>query len=328
MTQVLRTLCLTIVAALMLALPGWTHPAAAGITVDENQGEDILLATVNGEPVSLADLVRLMQQGGQAEVLKKAMKSVVVEKLYLQEGVKMGFRPEDISASEVGEKLQERVEMVEARLGPKAANTLQTLLMNPANRLRIEEDTRRQIVVGKVFEEKRQQAAQLVNPTAQDIDAFIKQFGNEVSALKLRGILVDTKPEAEVLLEEIKKGADFAELARTHSLDESNKDKGGDMGEQTTKDMGPIYNLFLKDLKDGGVSEPIKTEKGQYTLIKVEGRKLFKDDAERLIMAAKRAITAQKSLEAMEDWTQRLAEEADIQIKAAPLAFPMEDEHP
>ncbi len=59
------------------------------------------------------------------------------------------------------------------------------------------------------------------------VQAAVPERAEQVHA---RHILVDTRERAEALLGQIRAGADFAQLARTYSQDESTRDAGGDLG--------------------------------------------------------------------------------------------------
>lgn len=91
-------------------------------------------------------------------------------------------------------------------------------------------------------------------------------------ALRISGILLPTRVEAEELLEELAAGADFAQLARERSLHDSTREKGGDTGqylnsEGIRKDLRGIFSLAV-----GETSEPLPTlYKGatHYIVIKV-----------------------------------------------------------
>ncbi|WP_395342461.1 peptidylprolyl isomerase PpiC [Ningiella sp. W23] len=79
-------------------------------------------------------------------------------------------------------------------------------------------------------------------------------------------ILVKTEKEAKALLIQIKKGKNFGQLAKRHSLCPSGK-KGGDLGEFRRGQMVKAFDdvVFKKDLLT--VHGPVKTRFG-YHLIK------------------------------------------------------------
>ena len=70
---------------------------------------------------------------------------------------------------------------------------------------------------------------------------------------------------------EIAAGADFAEMARVHSTDESNKEQGGDLGSFSRGQMVPAFDSVAFSLPVGQVSEPVITQFGVH-LVKVDER--------------------------------------------------------
>lgn len=80
------------------------------------------------------------------------------------------------------------------------------------------------------------------------------------------------KKKIDELREQITAGEDFAKLAKQHSEDEANKEKGGDLGLFKKGAMVPAFEEVAFNLEIGKVSEPIKTPFG-FHLIKVTEKK-------------------------------------------------------
>ncbi len=76
--------------------------------------------------------------------------------------------------------------------------------------------------------------------------------------------------EARRLLEKLRKGADFAELARLHSGDESAA-RGGDLGYVHAGMLSAEAQAVVDGLAPGEVSEPVRLLRG-YALFRLEGR--------------------------------------------------------
>jgi peptidyl-prolyl cis-trans isomerase C len=84
-----------------------------------------------------------------------------------------------------------------------------------------------------------------------------------------RHILVPTEEEAKKVIVELKKGGDFAALAKQYSKDPGAA-QGGDLGWFKKDEMVPAFSQAAFTLKPGEVSDkPIKTEFGWH-VIKVE----------------------------------------------------------
>ena len=86
-----------------------------------------------------------------------------------------------------------------------------------------------------------------------------------------RHILVETEDEAKAVAEELKKGADFAELAKKKSKDPGASD-GGDLGFFTKDQMVPEFSNVAFALEPGKISDPVKSQFGWH-IIKVEDKR-------------------------------------------------------
>ena len=87
-----------------------------------------------------------------------------------------------------------------------------------------------------------------------------------------RHILLKTEEEAKAVIEELGKGGDFVELAKTKSTGPSGP-RGGDLGFFEKKTMVPEFAAAAFAMKPGEHSkEPVKTEFGWH-VIKVEARR-------------------------------------------------------
>ncbi|THD68319.1 MAG: peptidylprolyl isomerase [Bradyrhizobium sp.] len=97
-----------------------------------------------------------------------------------------------------------------------------------------------------------------------------KQISSE-QEVHARHILVDTEDEAKAVEDELKKGADFAELAKKKSKDPGASD-GGDLGFFTKDQMVPEFSAVAFALEPGKISDPVKSQFGWH-VIKVEEKR-------------------------------------------------------
>src|SRR5580693_5457553 len=86
-----------------------------------------------------------------------------------------------------------------------------------------------------------------------------------------RHILVETEDQAKAVEDELKKGADFAELAKKKSKDPGASD-GGDLGFFTKDQMVPEFSAVAFALEPGKISDPVKSQFGWH-IIKVEEKR-------------------------------------------------------
>lgn len=85
-----------------------------------------------------------------------------------------------------------------------------------------------------------------------------------------RHILVDTEEQCQQLKSEIEAGADFAEVAKTHSNCPSGA-QGGDLGEFSKGMMVREFDEVVFSAELNQVHGPVKTQFG-YHLIEITGR--------------------------------------------------------
>jgi peptidyl-prolyl cis-trans isomerase C len=109
-------------------------------------------------------------------------------------------------------------------------------------------------------------------------DEALQQVYNEqvkpmgaTEEVRARHILVPTEEEARSVVEQLKAGADFAELAKKLSKDPGASD-GGDLGYFTKDQMVPEFANVAFQMYPGQVSNPIKTQFGWH-VIKLEDRR-------------------------------------------------------
>jgi len=105
----------------------------------------------------------------------------------------------------------------------------------------------------------------------QVYDEAVKQMPAE-QEVHARHILVPTEDEAKAVAAELKKGADFAALAKEKSKDPGGAN-GGDLGYFTKDQMVPEFAEVAFKLDKGQVSDPVKTQFGWH-IIKVEDKRM------------------------------------------------------
>jgi peptidyl-prolyl cis-trans isomerase C len=98
-----------------------------------------------------------------------------------------------------------------------------------------------------------------------------KQIAGE-QEVHARHILVETEDEAKAIEADLKKGADFAELAKAKSKDPGGAADGGDLGFFTKDQMVPEFSAVAFSLEPGKISDPVKSQFGWH-IIKVEEKR-------------------------------------------------------
>lgn len=94
-------------------------------------------------------------------------------------------------------------------------------------------------------------------------------FESTVAKVSARHILVATQEEADAIVEKIKKGEAFEELAKTLSTDKASGELGGDLGFFMRGDMVDEFANVAFALPVGEVSAPVKSQFG-FHIIRVD----------------------------------------------------------
>jgi peptidyl-prolyl cis-trans isomerase C len=155
-------------------------------------------------------------------------------------------------------------------------------------------------------------------------DDAAKQITSE-QEVHARHILVATEDEAKAIEDELKKGADFAELAKKKSKDPGASD-GGDLGFFTKDQMVPEFSAVAFALEPGKISDPVKSQFGWH-IIKVEEKRNRKPpDFDQV----KGQIETYVTRKAQADYVAKLRETAKIErmdqpADAAPKPDPATD---
>ena len=136
-------------------------------------------------------------------------------------------------------------------------------------------------------------------------------------------ILVEDESLANDLLNQIKEGADFAELAKTNSVDTSSNEQGGDLGLFERDLMGVEFDEAAFSMNVGDVSEVVSTDYGYFHIIKLteiqtETAQSFEEVREQLVALHKKN-TKQKILFDLEEEFSNLAYEESLDMLADQL---------
>ncbi|MAP94165.1 MAG: hypothetical protein CMK07_04350 [Ponticaulis sp.] len=203
-------------------------------------------AVVNGEPILASEVELEAASQGRIEpgekldvsnpVFEKTLEELIDQKLLAQEAVTRGLDLED--------NAQHRLRAAEERI-----------LGN--------------ILIENLVSEEVDEAAILEMYEAQ---AALAQLGEEVL---VRHILVDTEEEADSLYEQLRDGAEFAELAFAHSIDLSSNAEGGLIGYVLPEELTAPFPRVIGRTAVGAISTPFESELGWH-IVKVEDRRTEK----------------------------------------------------
>lgn len=149
-----------------------------------------------------------------------------------------------------------------------------------------------------------------------------KEYQQRLAAMKVveykaRHILVESEADAGNLIAKLKKGADFADLARKNSKDSGSKTNGGELGWFAPQQMVPEFAAAVEALKNGETTEaPVKTQFGWHVIQREDAREKQPPQFEQVKDQFRAMLQTRKVHQLLED----LKKEAKIERAASALA--------
>lgn len=123
----------------------------------------------------------------------------------------------------------------------------------------------------------------------------------------------DGKTKMDGIKERLDNGEKFEVLARQYSEDGS-ASNGGDLGWVNPGDTVPQFEKAMNELKDGQISEPVRSPFGWHIIQVLERRQqdMSKESAR---LKARQEIRAKKADEAYQDWIRELRDRAYVEYR-------------
>ncbi|HWN10643.1 MAG TPA: peptidyl-prolyl cis-trans isomerase [Pyrinomonadaceae bacterium] len=305
----------------------------------ELQVVDEVIAQINDDVLTLSRLKReanervnamkhsgMPEQQARDEVSKKQAEliaTLVNEALLLQRGKELELAS-DVEA-EVNRRMLEVAKeqgittiekldaaMRESGVDPAATRaTLRTELMKQAV---IQQEVDRKIFFGltmdelkKYFDAHPEKFRKPENVTLSEI--FLSSAGKNEAEVKAR---------ANALVAQLRAGGDFAAIATTNSEREMNgvrvaQQNKGKVGTFDVPNLREDIANAIKDVKAGGISEPLRSNDG-YQILRVDERVSASTAVTFHENRVREAITMERNAKAREDYLQNLRNEAYIKI--------------
>ena len=266
------------------ALP--TGPAPAG-----PRAADYIVAVVNSEPITNNEvrlrMVRYEQQLAQqgtpmpprAQLAREVLERLILERAQLQMAREMGVRAD--------EGMVDQAELNVARSNSLSVEELRRrLVADGFNVAQFRDELRSQLLVTRLRE---QQLDSRVRVTELDIDNFLRdqQQGTgdpALTELNLAHILVAVpenatdaqiaplQAKARQLLQRARAGEDFTKMARENSDAAGAASNGGLIGARTADRLPNLFVDATRNLRDGGISEVIRSAAGFHIVKLIEKR--------------------------------------------------------
>lgn len=154
--------------------------------------------------------------------------------------------------------------------------------------------------------------------TDAEVKAKYEEMKKQMSSQKqyeVSHILVKDEKTANDIEAQLKKGANFADLAKKYSIDPGTKDKGGDLGWSDGSNYVPVFTAAIVKLQKGQyTTTPVKSQFG-YHIIKLNDVKTGNATAIPPFDKAKDQIKQQLQMEKTRAFFESLKAKYKVEVK-------------
>lgn len=207
---------------------------------------------------------------------QQVLERLIIENIQLQIGERSGIRIGDA-------ELNEAMASIAQRNGLSLEQFRAALARDGLSYEEARDQVRREMIVSRV---RQRRVAERIQVSDQEVKNFLASDLGKLQMsedLRLASLLVPlpegasasaiqaAERQARDLYEQLRRGADFAQLAMARSADE-NALEGGDMGWRKAAQLPPPLDSMVSALKVGEVSEPLRTP-GGFLLLKLLDRR-------------------------------------------------------
>ncbi|MCL5022808.1 MAG: peptidylprolyl isomerase [Nitrospirae bacterium] len=190
---------------------------------------------------------------------------------------------------------------------------------NPEYQKKVE-DFKKLTLISLMLEKEIEDKAKVDDKDVKDYYEKHKAELTTGNQMRASHILVKTEDEAKKILDQLKKGGDFARIAREKSIDSGSAKNGGDLGFFSKGQMVPEFEKAVFSLKEGEIAGPVKTQFG-YHIIKVTGKKegkVVEFDKVKDLLAQK--VAAEKQKEAFDSFLDGLRKSYPVEKNKEAIA--------
>lgn len=207
---------------------------------------------------------------------QQVLERLIIESIQLQIGERSGIRITD-------EELNQALETIAQRNGLSLEQFRQALAQDGLSFADAREQVRREMIISRV---RQRRVAERIQVTEQEVQNFLASDLGKMQLseeYRLANILIPVpdgaSPEtlqaaarqADELYQQLRQGADFAQLAIARSASETALE-GGEMGWRKAAQLPPPFDSMIGALQPGEVTEPVRTPGGFIILKLLEKR--------------------------------------------------------
>jgi parvulin-like peptidyl-prolyl isomerase len=311
----------------------WILASAALVAADVAAAETVerIVAKVNGQIITLSQLEQevrtTLDRLGPAptpeeeraridELRPETLNRMIDNMLVLQVAEERGLRVPARFFEEWKKKVMEQMKLTseeefvrQVELQGASVETIRKqfeegLLLQEVRRMEV--DSKVSVSEPEIGERYREHIAEYTEPAKVRLREIVVKFDSATE--------VDQGQKARRLLQEIRQGADFAEVARMHS-ESSSREAGGDLGFFEKGELTDALENAAFALSRGEVSDVIRMESAFY-IIRVEEKVEEKvKTLEEVRSEVADAIFQEKMNAQLEKYIQQLRERAIVEVK-------------
>jgi foldase protein PrsA len=262
-----------------------------------------ILALVNGQPIyakEVDDLYnRLPLEYRQTITKQGLLNQTIARTLLLQAADREGIVVSDAEVYTLIDSLLAQSNMTRAQLEQQLA--LRNLTVPYLVR-----EYKMQLSVNKLL---NQTIYSKILVTHDEVISFYNNNTELFEQVRASHIITNSSEEAQKILDMVRNGADFGDVAQTYSLDKYSSPQGGDLGYFTRNQMVKEFSDAAFAMKVGEVSSVVRTAYG-YHVIKVTAKKTM--PFEEVSAQIRQALQTQKQTAAAQTYIKQLWAQANI----------------
>jgi len=266
----------------------WAAAASAQQT-GQQQTLDKVVAVVDKEVITLSDLAFSVQQFAMqnkldpkdADVQSRVLDGMINDKLILAQALEDSIVVTD---DEVTDRLDRQLNMLVQRVGSK--EKLEEMYGMPITRVK-RDFQYREMIRKQLLVEKVQQARNAsLSVSRREVEEFFEQYKDSIPKVpteyELSHIYMQPKADSSVihaayvralgLIDSLKAGGDFSDIAKRYSIDPGSAAQGGDLGWVRRGSFVKEFEEATFALKENEISKPIKTQFGYHIIQLMERR--------------------------------------------------------
>ncbi|MFJ7668883.1 peptidyl-prolyl cis-trans isomerase [Lysinibacillus sp. NPDC097195] len=230
-------------------------PAALAMLLTGCGDSNDYVATVDGEKILQTELDEALRSQYGAEMLNTLIDNKIIE---------LEAKKEDITVSDDAIKA-EYAELVESYGGEDALQ--ETLDANGLTEDSVKDNIRMYLLTKNVI-------AKSIDISDEELKQYFEEnkddYGQQ-EQVAASHIFLEDEATAKEVAAKLKAGEDFAELAKTYSIDTDTSEDGGDLGYISRGQMDEQFEEAAFALEKGEVSDIVQSAEG-YHIIKVTGK--------------------------------------------------------